>query len=76
MEIKMTLKRESASRKSGIRIVKIEEETKKEQEMTVRCERVSPKKEFSIWSWHEEFAIAWSESFITKKRKTNPRKGE
>ena len=72
--VKMTMKGESTSRKSDIKIVKIEEVRDKEQEMTVRRERASRKKEASIWSWHEEFAVAWSESFITKKR--NPRKGE
>ena len=74
--VKMTIKGESTSRKTDIKIVKIEEERDKEQEMTVRRERVSRKKEFSIWSWYEEIAIAWSESFITEKRKRNPRKGE
>ena len=72
--VKITMKGESTSRKSDIKIVKIEEGRDKEQEMTVRRERASRKKEAWIWSWHEEFAVAWSESFITKKR--NPRKGE
>jgi len=70
----MTIKGESTSRKSDIKIVRIEDRRDKEQEMTVRREHAFRKKEFSIWSWHEEFAIAWSESFITERR--NPRKGE
>ena len=71
----MTINGKSTSRKSD-RIVKIEEGRDKEQEMTVRRERVSRKKEASIWSWHEEFATAWSESLITEKRKRNDRKRE
>ena len=72
----MTITGESTSRKSDIKTVKIEEGRDKEQEMTVRRERASPKKEFSICSWHEEFAIAWSESFIAERSKRNPREGE
>jgi hypothetical protein len=29
-----------------------------------------------VWSWHEEFALEWSKTFITKKRKKNLKKGE
>ena len=67
-------RRQSTRRKGNIKITRIEGD--REQEVAVRHETVSQKKEVSIWGWHEEFAIAWSETFITKKRKRNPRKGE
>jgi hypothetical protein len=34
------------------------------------------KKAASVWSGHEEFTREWSETFITKKKKKHPRKGE
>jgi hypothetical protein len=67
-------RRQSTRRKGNIKITGIEGD--REQEVAVRHETVSQKKEASIWGWHEEFAIAWSETFIAKKRKRNPRKGE
>ena len=67
-------RRQSTGKKGGIKIVRME--GGKEQEVAVRHETVSQRKEISIWGWHEEFAIAWSETFITKEKKRNPRKGE
>ena len=67
-------RRQSTRRKGNIKITRIEGD--REQEVAVRRETVSQKKEVSIWGWHEEFAMAWSETFITKKRKRNPREGE
>ena len=63
-------RRQSNRRKGDVKIIKIEGEGKKEQQVTVRQEAVPPRKEMSIWGWHEEFAIQWSETLITKKRKT------
>jgi hypothetical protein len=34
------------------------------------------KKAGSVWTWHEEFAVEWGETFLTKKREKRPRKGE
>ena len=67
-------RRQSARRKGDIKVIRIEGD--KEQAVAVRRETVSQRKETSIWSWHEEFAVAWSETLITRKRKRNPRKGE
>jgi len=44
--------------------------------VTVRREAVPKKKARSVWSGHEEFTREWSETFIIKKRKKHPRKGE
>jgi hypothetical protein len=44
--------------------------------MTVHHTGVPKKKARSMWSGHEEFTQEWSETFITKKRKKHPRKGE
>ena len=60
-------RRQSARRKGDIKVIRIEGD--KEQAVAVRHETVSQRKERSIWSWHEEFAVAWSETLITKKRK-------
>ena len=64
------IRRQSGRRKGDTEKVKIERD--KEQEVTVRHQAVPPKKASSVWSWHEEFAAEWSETFITKKRKKNP----
>ena len=68
-------RRECNRRKGDTKFIKIEEEGGKEQEMTVR-QAVPKKKAKSVWSGHEEFTREWSETFITKKRKKHPRKGE
>jgi hypothetical protein len=64
-------RRQSGQRKGDIEKIKIERKRDKGQEVTVRHEAVPEKKASSVWSWHEEFAAEWSESFITKKRKKN-----
>jgi hypothetical protein len=60
-------RRQGSRRKGDIRIIRSEGD--KQQEVTVRHEAVSQGKERSILGWHEEFAIAWSETFITRKAK-------
>jgi hypothetical protein len=69
-------RRKSNRRKGDAKIIKIEKEGGKEQKVTVRHEAVPKKKARSVWSGHEEFTREWSETFITKKRKKHPRKGE
>ncbi|HYA94524.1 MAG TPA: hypothetical protein VEK32_23800 [Thermodesulfobacteriota bacterium] len=68
--------RESGRRKTDTRTIKIEGKEDKEQEVTVRSETALPKKAGSVWAWQEEFAVEWSETFLTKKKKRRPRKGE
>jgi len=70
------IRRESGRRKTDIKTIRIEETEDKEQELSVRPETALQKKAGSVWSWHEEFAVEWSETFLTKKRKKHPRKGE
>jgi hypothetical protein len=72
----MTITGQSDWEKGEVKIVKIEVEGNSGQEVTVRHETVPQTKEKSTWSWHEEFAVEWSEIFITKKRKRDPRIGE
>ncbi len=60
----------------NIEITKIAWEGDKERVVAVSHGTVPQTKEASIWSWHEEFVVAWSETFITKKRKRNPKEGE
>ncbi len=67
-------RRQGSRRKENIKIIRSEGD--KQQEVTVRNEAVPQGKERSIWGGHEKFTIAWSETFITKKRKRTPRKGE
>ena len=61
--------RQSGRRKGDIEKIMIRGEEVKEQEVAVRHKAVPPKEASSVWSWHEEFAAEWSETFITKKRK-------
>jgi hypothetical protein len=67
-------RRQSGQRKGDIEKIKIERKRDKEQEVTVRHEAVPEKKASSVWSWHEEFAAEWSESFISKKKRGKPNK--
>ena len=69
-------RRQGHHRTGNIEITKIAWEGDKERLVAVSHGTVPQTKEASIWSWHEEFAVAWSETFITKKRKHNPREGE
>ncbi len=70
------IRRERSRRKTDIKTIKIEEREDKEQEVTVRRGTALQKRADSVWSWHEDFAVEWSETFLTKKRKKHPRKGE
>jgi hypothetical protein len=69
-------RRESHRRKGDKNIIKIEEEVGKEQEMTV-CHGAAPKKKAGpVWSGIEEFRWEWSETFLTKKRGKNRKRGK
>ena len=70
------IRRESSRRKTDIKTIQIEGKEDKEQEVSVHPETAPQKKAGSVWSWHEEFAVEWSETFLTKKRKKHPKKGE
>jgi hypothetical protein len=70
------IRRNNSRRKTDIKTIKIEGKEDEEQEVTVHPETVLQKKAGSVWTWHEEFAVEWSETFLTKKRKKRPRKGE
>ena len=63
-------RRQSGQKQGDIEKITIQEERDKEQEVIVHHEAVPEKKASSVWSWHEEFTAEWSETFITKKRKT------
>ena len=69
-------RRESNRRKGDKNIIKIEEEGGKEQEMTIRHEAVPKKKASSVWNGIEEFTREWSETFVTKKREKNRKRGK
>jgi len=72
-------RRQRGRRKGDIEEVKVRQEEDKEQEVVVRHEAAPPpQKASSVWSWYEEFAAEWSETFITKKKKSRKmrRKGE
>ena len=70
------VRRQGSRRKTDIRTIRIEGKEDKEQEVTVRHEAVPKKKARSVWSGREEFTREWSETFIIKKKKKHPRKGE
>jgi hypothetical protein len=67
--------RRNSRRKSEIETISGKTQGDTGQEVTVR-HPFSQEKKASVWAWHEEFRIAWSETFITSPRKRNPRKGE
>ena len=70
------IRRQGRRRKGDIEEIKTREERDKEREVIVHHEAVPEKKASSVWSWHEEFAAEWSETFITKKKKGNPKQGK
>jgi hypothetical protein len=72
----VAITRQSDRRKGDTKIIKIEEEGGKEQGMTVCHEAAPGKKARSVWSGHEEFTREWSETFATKKRGKDRKKGE
>ncbi len=59
--------------KGDVKIIRVGGEEDKGQEVIVRHETVPRRKERSMWSWQKEFAIEWSESLITRKRKKHLR---
>jgi len=67
---------QSSPRKGDTGKITIRREMDKEQEVVVRHEAVSEKKASSVWSWHEEFAAALYETYITKKEKGKPKQGK
>jgi hypothetical protein len=69
-------RRPSHRRKGNIETIKIGGEGDKGQEVTVRYKTAPGRKEKPTFSCFEEFTKEWSETFLTKKRKKHPRKGE
>ena len=69
----MALVSQKNRKKARVMKIKIEGERNNGQEVRVRHETLSQKRELSTWSWHEEFTVEWSETFLTTKR--NPRGG-
>jgi hypothetical protein len=72
----MAVTRRGDRRKGDKGRITIRGEMDKEQEVVVRHEPVSEKKMRSVWSWHEEFAAEFYETFITKKEKGKPKRGK
>jgi len=68
---KIGIGRQSGRRKGDIEKITIRGEEGKEQEVAVRHKAIPQKKASSVWSWYEEFAAEWSETFITKKKRKN-----
>jgi len=69
-------RRESDRGKGDENIIKIEEEEGKEQEMTVGHGAAPKKKAKPVWSGIEEFRWEWSETFLTKKKGKNRKRGK
>ena len=60
-------RRRGGRRKGDIEKIIVGREKDTKQEVTVRHEGVPRQKPSSVWSWHEEFSIEWSETFLLKK---------
>ncbi len=56
-------------RRGGAKEIQIEGDSGKEHEVIIRRGAIPKKNTSSVWSWHEEFEIAWCDTFITKGRK-------
>jgi hypothetical protein len=69
-------RRQGSRRKTDIKPIEIEGKEDKEQEVAVRRVTAAQVKVSSVWTWLEEFRVARSEAFLTKKRKRHPRKEE
>jgi hypothetical protein len=69
-------RRESDRGKGDKKIIEVEGEGGKEQEMTVRHEAVPKKKARPVWSGIEEFTWEWSETFVTKEKGKNRKRGK
>ena len=69
-------RRQNARREGDVRIIQINGEEEKGQEVTVRHLGVPQKKDSSVWSGHAEFTREWSETFIIKKRGKNRKRGK
>jgi hypothetical protein len=69
-------RRESDRRKGDVRIIEVRGEGDKGQEVTVRHPGVPQKKDSSVWSGREKFTREWSETFITKKKGKNRKRGK
>jgi hypothetical protein len=72
LEIKMAVTRRGDRRKGDIEKITIQGERDKGQEVTVHHEVVTEKKAGSVWSWYEEFAAEWSETYIKRKKRGKP----
>jgi len=55
--------------RGDLKIIRVEGEEQQAREVIVHHESVPRREERSTWRWQEEFAVEWSESFITRKRK-------
>ncbi len=66
-EQRKSVRRQGNRREKYAEIPDIKE--KKEQTILILHGPAPEKKASSVWSWHEEFLVEWSETFITKKRK-------
>jgi hypothetical protein len=64
----------TSKRQGNGNVRKIKVEGDKGQEVTVCCEAVPQKQEKSTFRWFEQFAVQWSETFLTKKRKKHPKR--
>ncbi len=54
--------------------IETEQEQPKERQITIDQQSSTLTKVSSIWSWHQEFAAQWSETFVTKTDKKNPKR--
>jgi hypothetical protein len=59
-------------RLSKVEEIRTEKEGDKKREIVVLHKTLPQKEKRSVWSWFEEFAMEWSETLITKRKKNNP----
>ncbi len=60
-------RRQSHRRKANMESTKIGGEVDKGQEVTVHCGTAPQREEKTIFSWFEEFTMAWSRTLILRK---------
>lgn len=68
MTTRQSGQRKKSSNSVGVQKVRVHREEEKGQEIIVRRGQILQKAARSTWSWHQEFALEWSETLITRKK--------
>ncbi len=68
MKTRQKGQRKKTANSVGVHKITVQKEEEKGQEIVVRRGQILQKAARSAWSWHQEFAIEWSETLITRRK--------